>query len=263
MVDDLSKMGFIKNIAKLKQADFKIIIVHGGGPFIGELFDSVGIESEFVDGHRKTDEIAMKYVEMALSGQVNNEIVKLLNQKGVNAVGLSGKDDDMVRAIKRFHKSSLNTDIGIDLGHVGDVKQVNTRLINLLIRENFVPVIAPIGVGIDSKDYNINADMFAGHLAGVLKVDYYIVLTDVDGYYENKDDSSTLIPKLTVEDAENMLIGKIQGGMIPKLESCVIALNKGAKRAHIVNGMKSQVILDLLLMEKEAGTEIIPKVGKD
>ena len=258
MVNESSKSEFIEVIHSLKKVGLTVIIVHGGGPYISELLKEVGIESVFIGGHRKTDKTSMKYVEMALSGRVNSEIVGLLNQMNLRAVGLSGRDNNMVSADKRFHQSALSEGgKKVDLGQVGDVNHVDKDLIEILTRENYIPVVAPIGNGADSESININADMFAGHLAGELKVDYYIVLTDVDGLYENKDDPNTLLTNLTVNDVEEMLCNKIQGGMIPKLESCLIALRNGAKCTHIINGMKPQGILDLLLMGKKTGTEII------
>ncbi|MCF7810074.1 acetylglutamate kinase [bacterium] len=259
MIDESSKQEFIKVVHDLKNAGLTIVIVHGGGPYIAELLSDVGIESEFIGGHRKTDKNAMKFVEMALSGRVNGEIIKLLNQMNIKAVGLSGKDQKMVRAIKRFHQNDNGENV--DLGHVGDITQIDTELINILTEHDYIPVVASIGVGEDSEDYNINADMFAGHLAGNLKVDHYILLTDVDGLYKNIDDPNTLISKLTTEEVDNILHNKIQGGMIPKLESCLIALKKGAKRAYIINGMKPREIFDLLLIEKKVGTEIIKQDG--
>lgn len=258
IADDLKKH-VIDKIIELKKLGAIPIIVHGGGPFIKKLLDMAQIKSEFFGGHRKTEKDAMAYVEMALKGQVNSDIVKLINRAGLKAVGLSGKDGGMVTATKRFYEMETNgKKESVDLGHVGDVAKVDTSLIELLIMEGYIPVIAPIGVGEDGEDYNINADMFAGHLAGALKVDHYLALTDVDGLRTDKDDPATLIHEISAERAEKEIGKIIQGGMIPKIESCLIALNKGVKSAYIINGTKNNVITDILLTDKGVGTKVTP-----
>ncbi|MBZ0266105.1 acetylglutamate kinase [bacterium] len=257
MIDESSKLRVISDICYLKKLGIIPIVVHGGGPAIGELLAIAGIESEFIGGHRKTDTHAMGFVEMALRGKVNSNLVKLLNLNGVKAVGLSGKDALMVQSIKRIHRYEKNGKfVETDLGHVGDVEIIKTELIRLLLENDYTPVIAPIGVGADGKDYNINADMFAGHLAGALGVEHYVVLTDVDGLRENVHDPDTLISELTIETAEQGIGTIVQGGMIPKIESCLIALRKGAQNAHILNGMTPHSITTQLLTESQLGTKI-------
>lgn len=257
MVVDRYKKQVIKEICELKKRGIAPVVVHGGGPAIKELLGDVGIESEFIGGHRKTGEKAMGYVEMALSGKVNSEIVKLIQNEGFKAVGISGKDGGLVTATKRIHRVE---DCGgtrqVDLGHVGNVSKVDTGIVETHLNAGYIPVIAPIGVGEDLKDYNINADMFAGHLAGALKVRDYIVLTDVDGLMENKDDPGTLVRNLKTSAVKEEMGKIIQGGMIPKVESCMIALDKGAQYAHIINGMKAGTILKELFTSEGCGTKI-------
>ena len=260
MVEQTSKENVIADIRILKENGLHPVIVHGGGPAIKQLLGDVGKESEFIGGHRKTDEDAMGYVEMALSGNVNGEIVKLLNNAGCDAVGITGKDGNMVTAVKRHHEVEVDgKQQVIDLGHVGNVSRVNTRLIKTLLENDYIPVIAPIGFGEDLKDYNINADMFAGHLAGALQVDHFILLTDVDGLMADIDDPDSIIRELTTDQADNEMGRSIQGGMIPKVESCIIALKEGVHRAHIVNGMRPNPLTKAVLGTEPMGTLIVNK----
>ncbi len=257
MVREECKQSVIEDISRLKENGILPVIVHGGGPAISELLEEVSLESDFVGGHRKTTPEMMGYVEMALSGKVNGEIVKLLCARNCPAVGLSGKDGGMVTAKPRKHEIEVDGKIEqADLGHVGDATAINTDLIHALLNEGYLPVIAPIGVGEDLKDYNINADMFAGHLAGALKASHYIVLTDVDGIQRDKNDPSTLIDELSAEEAGKEIGGIIAGGMIPKVESCLVALDTGAETAHIVSGVTPHSILMTLLTDDELGTRI-------
>lgn len=257
MIDEDVKQNVIADIAALKQRGITPVIVHGGGPFIKDLLGKVGIESDFVGGHRKTTKEAIGYVEMALSGNVNSEIVKLLNQAGCPAVGISGKDAGMVTARKRKHEVEIDgKKQEVDLGHVGDVAGIKTELVRTLIDAGYIPVIAPIGVGEDLKDYNINADMFAGHMAGALSVAHYLALTNVDGLMADLDDPESLVREMTADEVEDQIGQIVQGGMIPKVESCLIALKEGVPKAHIINGMKPHTIFEELLTSKRSGTLI-------
>lgn len=257
MTEESARENVYDQVAALQGLGLRIVIVHGGGPVIKSLLESVGIESEFIGGHRKTDKTAMKYVEMALSGQVNGEIVKGLNSRGVKAVGLSGKDGGMVRAGRRFHyMERAGRKEQVDLGFVGDVVSIDTDLISTLLTHEYVPVLAPIGTGIDQMDYNINADMFAGHMAGALQAASYISMTDVDGLREKADDPGSLLKKVDAGQLEKHIGRSILGGMIPKVESCLIALEKGVKEAHIVNGMKADTLIIKLLTNRQNGTTI-------
>jgi acetylglutamate kinase len=257
MIDSDMRKSVFEQVHSLSEFGIYPVIVHGGGPVIKELLSIAKIDSEFIGGHRKTDRNAMKYVEMALSGQVNGDIVKGLNQTGLKAVGLSGKDASMVKAVKRFHKSVEDgRELKTDLGFVGDVESVDTGLIHTLIKNDYTPVIAPIGIGKDGEDYNINADMFAGHIAGSLKAAAFVAMTDVDGLMEDPTDTGSLIRKTDSVKIKSKLGGSIAGGMIPKVEACLIALEKGADAAHIINGMKTNTLLNQLLSDRKGGTII-------
>lgn len=251
------KIQVLKNICDLKEKGYQIVIVHGGGPFIQQTLEEVNIDSEFIDGQRKTTSEAMEYVEMALKGKVNGSLISLINAMGHNAVGLSGKDGQTVIAKKRLHQHTKNgkTEM-VDLGQVGDVDSVNVTLIELLLENNFIPVITCLASDKSGNDYNINGDMFAGHIAGALSADQYVILTDVDGLLMDKDDSDSIINELKIAEI-NQLKEKniIQGGMIPKMESCEIALEKGAKQARIINGTIPDQIT-ALIENKKVGTII-------
>lgn len=257
MRDDNVKRNVISDIITLRDNGIIPVIVHGGGLAIKKLLDEVDVESEFIEGHRKTDSRTMGYVEMALSGSVNSEIVRMINAAGHKAVGISGKDGGMVTAQKRVHKLTVDgKEQEVDLGHVGDVKQINTALVKTLIKSDYIPVISPVASGEDNRDYNINADMFAGHMAGALDAACYIALTNVDGLLTDKDDPKSLVKDITLEKAEAEMGKTIVGGMIPKVESCIIALKGGVESARIINGTKKRSILEELFTEGRSGTLI-------
>lgn len=238
----------LHSICQIKAAGHSVVLVHGGGPFIQAALDEVGIVSTFIGGHRKTPPEALLYVERALKGRVNTELVRLLQQLGERAVGLSGQDGNLVMARKRFHRESVDGQwIDHDLGQVGDVDAVNPELIQLLLAQNFIPVITCLANDHEGHGYNINGDMFAGHLAGALKAQAYLVLTDVDGLLEDRHDPNSLIHHLSLPALEQKLNdGTIQGGMIPKLDSCAVALKNGAHSARIINGTQPELLTQLL-----------------
>ena len=244
MLDEKQKHNIIANICYLKTAGVFPVIVHGGGPVIANLLDEVNIESEFIHGHRYTDKLALKYVEMALSGNVNKDLVSLIHRHNCKAIGISGKDGKTVIAQKK-------TDI--DLGQVGVVKSVDPTLINLLLRADYIPVISPISAGEDGEDYNINADLFAGHVAGSLGCEDYLVLTNVDGL---QDDTGSLITHTNTLELKGELQSVIRGGMIPKIASCITALHTGVKNVHVINGTVHNIILKQLLTDDSFGTKI-------
>lgn len=257
MTDEATKEEVLRDIAGLMSYGLKPVVVHGGGPVIKQTLDQAGIQSEFVEGHRLTDEKSMFYVEMALKGAVSGELVRILRRYKAPAVGLSGKDGAMVISEKRYH---INKDGGqhhkVDLGRVGDVKSVDPQLIVNLIEHHFLPVIAPVALGEDGLDYNINADMFAGHIAAALKAHAYIVLTDVPGLLKNPDDPSSLIDSITLEELDKQGADMISEGMIPKIESCRVALDGGVESACIVNGTVSETLTRTLLCSEPRGTTI-------
>ena len=257
MLSERLKQSVVQNIWELCSKGYRVVLVHGGGPFIRKMLELVEIESEFIEGHRKTTPEALRYIEMALKGEVNGSLVGLLNEAGMKAVGLSGKDGRMVLARKRYHYSTENgQEIQHDLGQVGDVEQVAATQLNILLENDYLPVVTCIASDDAGNDYNINADMFAGSLAGALQASHYLVLTDVDGLLRDIGDPSSLIRKLKLEELEPLFGSVIKGGMIPKLESCELALRQGARSARIINGTRPESILEAVNKDKSTGTEI-------
>lgn len=257
MTDSRSQQQVLQQVAAIKESGIKPVIVHGGGPFIQSLFDLSGIKTEFVDGHRITHKESMEVVEQALSGKVNGLLVNQLNRLGVNPVGLSGKDGGMVQARKRSHIiKTEDGSINVNLGFVGDVANVDTSLLKLILNNGYLPVISPVSGGDDGEDYNINADMFAGHIAGALQAKTFVAITNVDGLMEDRDKPNTRIESISAENVRSMFGTVIMGGMIPKIEACLIAIEKGVEASHIVNGATPNSILTQLFTENKSGTTI-------
>jgi len=232
-------------------------VVHGGGPQIGSMLERLKIKSSFVDGLRVTDRETVEIVEMVLSGSINKELVALINKAGGLAVGLSGKDADLIRAKKLDHPSRRDPDSNIekvlDLGFVGEPTTINTKMLDLLEKSDIIPVIAPIGVGSKGETYNINADTVAGAVAAALKAKRFLLLTDVAGVL---DKEKKLVSQLTVEAARDLIAdGTISGGMIPKIETCLEAIKGGVEAAVIIDGRVPHAIL-LELFAEGAGTLI-------
>ena len=264
MVDSDLKRDFALDIILMKYVGLNPVVVHGGGPQIGEYLNKMAIKSDFIDGHRVTDETTMDIVEMVLAGKVNKEIVATINQHGGQAVGLSGKDGHLITArklklVSNTHKKADSEDNPpeiIDIGMVGEVISVNNRVLKSLMDNQFIPVIAPVGVGKKNETYNINADLVAGHIASSLKARKLILLTDVEGVIDGHDN---LIASLTVEGVRNMIDnGDITGGMIPKLQCCLKALESGVEKAHIINGTKEHALLLEIFTDEGVGTHIVP-----
>lgn len=237
----------LRNIIALKNKGNNVIISHGGGPFIKKILNRVNIESEFIDGQRFTTSQAFEYIEMVLKGRVNSEIVNTLNVLGNKSVGLSGKDGQTVIAEKRMHKQVIEgKEKLVDLGQVGNVSRVNRHLIDTLLDNDYIPVIACIAADAEGNGYNINGDTFAGALAGALSAKQFIILTDVDGLFMDKNNPKSIIRTLNLSEIEELKkAGLIQGGMIPKIIACETALKQGAKSAIIINGTKPEQILSL------------------
>ncbi|WP_211222571.1 acetylglutamate kinase [Jeotgalicoccus psychrophilus] len=264
MVNARLKESVMQDVLLMKSVGIKPIIVHGGGPFINDMLASLGIESEFKKGLRVTDDAVMDVAEMVLSGQVNKDIVKHYNKIGGNAVGISGKDGNMIKVKKKFIEEE--NDKGeielVDIGLVGEIETIDTALLTLLINNDFVPVISPVGVDMNGDTHNINADYVAGEIAGAIHADKFILLTDTKGVYEDKDDESTLLSELTLEQVEQHIeSGVISDGMIPKVECCAHALKKGVKQAHIVDGRIKHSLLLELFFDAGIGTMIMPHEG--
>jgi len=257
MTDAGLKKQVIQQICLLQNFGYNVVIAHGGGPFIKQALLQAKIESEFIDGHRVTTPEALEHVETALKGQVNSSLVKLVNQLGYKAVGLSGKDGKIATAVKRIHKKLVDGNVEEhDLGRVGDVVSIDTDLLQLLLEHGYIPVMACLAADVDSNEYNVNADMFAGHLAGALQAEKFIVLTDVDGLMRDKDDPATLISGLRVSEIATLREeGVILGGMIPKIEACEIALKNGAGSAVILNGTVPEQ-LEAVGRRRSVGTTI-------
>jgi acetylglutamate kinase len=249
---------FARDIALLKQSKVNPIVVHGGGPQIASMLKNLGIESKFEGGLRVTDKRTMEVVEMVLAGSINKEIVALINAEGEWAIGLSGKDGNMVfarKASKTVKDPGSNIERVLDLGFVGEPVEVDRTLLDLLARSEMIPVIAPVAPGRDGDTYNINADTFAGAIAGSLGAKRLLFLTDVDGVL---DANKKLIPELTMRDARALIAdGTISGGMIPKVETCLEALENGVEGVVILNGKTPHVVLVELFTEHGAGTLIV------
>lgn len=257
MVDEDLKNSFARDIVLLKQVGVNPVIVHGGGPQIGALLKKIGKESKFIDGMRVTDSETMDIVEMVLGGLVNKSIVSLINHNGGRAIGLTGKDGGLIRAkkmeIERKTPELEATEI-IDLGHVGEVTSIDPSVVNMLDQGNFIPVIAPIGVGEDATSYNINADLVAGKMAGVLGASKLILLTDTPGVLDK--DQKVLTGLGTKEVNQLIDDGIIQGGMLPKVKCALDAVNSGVKTAHIIDGRVEHSVLLELLTDEGVGTLI-------
>ncbi len=250
---------FARDVALLKQSGINPIVVHGGGPQIGAMLAKLGIESRFEHGLRVTDRRTVEVVEMVLAGSINKEIVALINAEGEWAIGLCGKDGNMVfaeKAKKIVRDPDSNIERALDLGFVGEPVEVDRTLLDLLARSEMIPVIAPVAPGRDGETYNINADTFAGAIAGALHATRLLFLTDVPGVL---DRDGTLIEKLTVAEARALIAdGTVSGGMIPKVETCVEALERGVEGVVILDGKVPHAVLLELLTRHGAGTLIVP-----
>lgn len=255
MQDEDLKQHFAEDIVLLKYVGMKPVVVHGGGPQIGQLLTRLDIPSHFVRGMRVTDAPTMEVVEMVLN-RVNKEIVTLINQQGNPAVGITGKDGELVVARQMLVDAEENgRTVQRDIGYVGEIIGVNPRVIHALSAQDFIPVIAPIGIGLTGETYNINADLVAGKIAEALQAEKFILLTDVAGI---KDKDDTLLPTLTAAEAEVLIEqGIIHAGMIPKVECCIAALHGGAQKAHILDGRVRHAILLEILTKTGIGTEVV------
>jgi len=255
MVDPALSHSFALDIILLNYVGIRPVIVHGGGPQIGEFMDRLGMETKFVDGLRVTDKNTIEIVEMVLVGKINKEIVGHINQNGGKAVGLSGKDGNLLMAEKIWLKDKNDPLKKVDIGMVGEVKSVNPNVINTLDTAQFIPVIAPLGAGEDGETYNINADTAAGEIASALKAEKLILLTDVEGV---KDKNDNLLSTLTEQETEKSIeTGAISGGMIPKVNCCCKALDKGVGKAHIIDGRVENAVLLEIFTDVGIGTQIV------
>jgi acetylglutamate kinase len=260
MVDEQLKQGFARDVVLMRLVGMNPVVVHGGGPQIGSLLQRLGKESRFVEGMRVTDRETMEVVEMVLGGLVNKEIVSLINQHRGKAVGLSGKDGGLIRAKKMLLKNSgdaekLPSEI-VDIGHVGEVVGIDPEIVKLLDTRDFIPVIAPIGVGANGEAYNINADTVAGKLAITLQAEKLILLTNTTGVL---DKEGNLLTGLSAREVERLIgDGTIHGGMLPKVRCALDAINSGVRSAHIIDGRVEHAVLLEIFTDSGVGTLIKP-----
>ena len=257
MIDEALKKGFARDIVLLKHVGVNPVVVHGGGPQIGKTLERVGKESKFIEGMRVTDRETMDIVEMVLGGLVNKDIVNLINQNGGCAVGLTGKDGGLIRARKmNITRKSPELDASeiIDLGHVGEVSSIDPSVVATLDDGNFIPVIAPIGMGSEGSSYNINADLVAGKLASVLGAEKLLLLTNTAGIL---DKEGKLLTGLGTKQVDELISnGTIYGGMLPKVDCALDAVKSGVKTAHIIDGRVEHAVLLELLTDRGVGTLI-------
>jgi len=257
MVDDQLKNGFARDVVLMKSVGMNPVVVHGGGPQIGDLLSRMGKESKFIEGIRVTDSETMDIVEMVLGGQVNKEIVNLINRNGGSAVGLTGKDGDLIHAKRLLFKRAdpeMEAPEIIDIGHVGEVESIDTSVVDMLVQGNFIPVIAPIGVGRDGQSYNINADLVAGKMAEILVAEKLIMLTNAAGLLNG---DGNVLTGLSIADVDKLInSGVIHSGMLPKIHAALDAVNSGVKAAHIIDGRVEHAVLLEVFTDQGVGTLI-------
>ncbi len=259
MLNPELKEGVLTDAVLMKYVGINPVIVHGGGPDITNMLKRVGKESHFVGGLRVTDKETMEIVEMVLVGKINKEIVAGINRIGGQAVGLSGKDANLFQAVKKYRKTCNQEGVEelADIGYVGDIDKVNPEIVETVICRGYIPVIAPVAVGEAGESYNINADYAAGQLAVALDADKLIILTDVEGIMADRSNPSSLISELHVDEAQTLIDrGKIDGGMIPKVECCLDALSGGVKTTHILDGRVPHAILLEIFTDEGIGTMV-------
>lgn len=256
MIDEELQQKVIKDVTLLKLTGFKPIIVHGGGKEISRWLGKVGLESKFVNGLRVTDEETMEVAEMVLN-KINKNLVRMVEELGVRAIGISGKDGALLKVEKKYSD-------GEDIGFVGDVKEVNADILSDLLEKDFLPIICPIGVDDEYNTYNINADDAAYAIAKAMNAEKLAFLSDIDGVYRDYNDKSSLVTRLTIEEAEELLAnGNISGGMLPKLQNCIGAIENGVSRVHILDGRIPHCLLLEIFTKKGIGTAIIKDEEQD
>jgi acetylglutamate kinase len=260
MIDEALKSSFARDIVLMKLVGLNPVVVHGGGPQIGQMLEKLSIKTRFVDGMRVTDSETMEVVEMVLGGLVNKEIVSLINKHGGKAIGLTGKDGDLIRARKLTQKQPpAETDVSeiIDLGYVGEVSSIDPAAVDMLSHSDFIPVIAPIGAGEDGHSYNINADLVAGKIAEVLKAEKLILLTNTAGILDKQGE---LLTGLSLKDIDDLIAdGTISGGMIPKTRCATDALKGGVNSVHIIDGRVDHAVLLELFTNQGVGTLLLSR----
>lgn len=258
MVDPELKSKIIQDIALMNAVGIHCVIVHGGGPEITAHLKKLGVQSEFVDGQRVTDQETLDVAEMVLAGKINSEIVLDLGRAGVRSVGVSGKDMSLITARKLFHQPTPDHQPA-DIGFVGEVASVEPEVIRIFKENGIVPVISPLAVDSAGQTFNINADTAAAAIAGKIQADKFILLTDVKGVLRDRNDEASLISSIKQDDVEQLISqGVIQGGMIPKVRACLSALVQGARKTHILDGRMPHSLLLELFTDRGIGTQIVP-----
>ena len=260
MVDPLLHESFARDVVLMKLVGMNPVVVHGGGPQIGALLEKLNIQTEFIEGMRVTDAETMDVVEMVLGGSVNKEIVSSINRNGGKAIGVTGKDGQLIRAhklqVSRSSPELAATEI-VDIGHVGEVDQIDTEVLNVILDSHFIPVIAPIGVGEDGSTYNINADLVAGKLAEVMQAEKLMLLTNVAGLLDKQGD---ILTGLSTEQVDDLIAdGTISGGMLPKISCALDAVKSGVTSAHIIDGRVPHAVLLETFTDEGMGTLITNK----
>jgi acetylglutamate kinase len=257
MYEETAQNAFIDDLFLLTSIGIRLVIVHGGGPEISKWLSRTGIENTFIKGLRVTDSATMEIVEMVLSGNVNKKLSSGLSRRGINAIGLSGRDNNLIKAKKKYVYADSQR---IDIGFVGEVVNVNEKMLFNLLENYYIPVISPIGYDFEGNSYNINADYAAAAISGALEAEKLLIMTDIAGVYKDIKDPSTLLSSITSDEIKEYIdSGIINGGMIPKMECCIDAIDKGTKNVHLVDGRKEHSLL--LSITADCGTKIIMNRG--
>ncbi|MEW6235622.1 MAG: acetylglutamate kinase [Candidatus Omnitrophota bacterium] len=253
------KQEFCRDVVLLDYVGMRPLVVHGGGPQATQLLKRLGRDTQFIDGVRVTDKETVDIVEMVLTGSIGKEIVALMNMEGGKAVGLSGKDANLIRVKKLMHRTQADPDNAIDIGYVGEIQSIDAKVLSTLEQGGFIPVLSPIGVGEDGHAYNINADTAAGEIARATIAERLILLTDTPGVLRDKNDPDSIISSLSASEARELIAsGKADGGMIPKLQACLRAIGGGVKKAHIIDGRVPHSVLLELFTDTGVGTQVYP-----
>ena len=255
-------MSLAEELALLHQVGIRVCVIHGGGKQLNELAEKLGVAQTVISGRRVTDDDTLDLAKMIFRGKINTEILASLRHRGIEAVGLSGIDGGVVKAVKRPPKDVLNKVTGetetVDFGHVGDIVDVDTRLITLLLENRYLPIISSLGADDEGKVYNINADTIAAEIAASLQAEKLILLSDVNGIYLDEKDKETKISRLTITDARNLIdTGRATGGMIPKLENLISLLRRGVGSAHVISGTKRNALLSEVFTDEGTGTMVM------